>query len=287
MEPRINDRVTLKDGVSGVIHYLGPVDEKEGYWAGVELNQPLGSNDGAYKGKSYFKCRPGHGVFIRFQRLEAVDSEAAGKGDNAQHYQVRDKETLPGAMVDSRELEGLRSAMSFMENLGSVRDAGTGPLAAPSQLPLHGGEHPAHSYDSNQSLFFNDDYYCTPLSAAACSEQPRESSFLHPRCESRGTGGFADENDSLARQLEKYKCAFYRLLGTSTSAVEKIKTELDAVQARLDAIRCRRAVPHEREMVTGLIAEMYHENTRGNAARVGSLFEVFKGIMAKHRINVE
>ncbi|KAK5885922.1 hypothetical protein CesoFtcFv8_017011 [Champsocephalus esox] len=51
------------------IRYLGPADFAPGLWLGLELRSPKGKNDGSVGGRSYFSCRPGHGVLVRPSRV--------------------------------------------------------------------------------------------------------------------------------------------------------------------------------------------------------------------------
>ena len=41
-----------------------------GAWYGVELDRPVGKNDGAVSGKRYFTCKPKHGVFAPPTRVQ-------------------------------------------------------------------------------------------------------------------------------------------------------------------------------------------------------------------------
>lgn len=65
----IGDRVCVKTGMGprwGYIRYKGPVAFAEGYWLGMECDEPLGSQGGIGKdGLAYFTCRSNHGRFIR------------------------------------------------------------------------------------------------------------------------------------------------------------------------------------------------------------------------------
>ena len=45
----------------GVLRFCGPTDFASGVWAGVELETPIGKNDGSVGGVSYFECFPKHG----------------------------------------------------------------------------------------------------------------------------------------------------------------------------------------------------------------------------------
>lgn len=55
--------------------YTGLVPEIPGIgaWVGVTLDEPTGKNDGSVKGKRYFQCGNGCGVFVRPERCEAGD----------------------------------------------------------------------------------------------------------------------------------------------------------------------------------------------------------------------
>lgn len=43
-----------------------------GIWYGIELNRPLGKNNGTVQGVSYFNCPNNHGVFVQFPRIVRV-----------------------------------------------------------------------------------------------------------------------------------------------------------------------------------------------------------------------
>ena len=40
-----------------------------GWWYGLELERPVGKNDGTVDGKKYFTCKPKHGVFAPPSRV--------------------------------------------------------------------------------------------------------------------------------------------------------------------------------------------------------------------------
>ena len=46
---------------SGYLRYCGPTEFASGVWAGIELDEPVGKNDGSIGGISYFKCPNNYG----------------------------------------------------------------------------------------------------------------------------------------------------------------------------------------------------------------------------------
>ncbi|XP_070153041.1 CAP-Gly domain-containing linker protein 1 isoform X2 [Polyergus mexicanus] len=65
-ELKIGDRVivsSMQGSKTGILRYQGPTDFAGGEWYGVELDEPLGKNDGSVNGKRYFECPPKHGLF--------------------------------------------------------------------------------------------------------------------------------------------------------------------------------------------------------------------------------
>ena len=53
---KLGDRVLVAGAKEGFLRYLGPTEFSKGVWAGVELEEPLGKNDGAVSGKRYTHC---------------------------------------------------------------------------------------------------------------------------------------------------------------------------------------------------------------------------------------
>ena len=46
------------------------------YWVGVELDRPEGLNDGvASNGMRYFECRPGHGMYVRPEKVDLMRNQ--------------------------------------------------------------------------------------------------------------------------------------------------------------------------------------------------------------------
>lgn len=74
-------RVGGEDTRRGVVQYVGEVPEipnGAGPWVGVQLDEPVGKNDGSIAGKRYWGAESAmkHGVFVRPERVEVGDYPA-------------------------------------------------------------------------------------------------------------------------------------------------------------------------------------------------------------------
>lgn len=61
------------DFQSGTLRYCGPTLFADGLWAGIELDEAVGKNNGTVDGVLYFKCPPNYGMSM-IQTLLTVPS---------------------------------------------------------------------------------------------------------------------------------------------------------------------------------------------------------------------
>ena len=70
---KLGDRVIVSSQTAGTktgtLRYLGPTDFAAGDWAGVELDAPIGKNDGSVGDKKYFECKPKFGLFAPLHKV--------------------------------------------------------------------------------------------------------------------------------------------------------------------------------------------------------------------------
>ncbi|CAK9114983.1 Ankyrin-1 (ANK-1) (Ankyrin-R) (Erythrocyte ankyrin) [Durusdinium trenchii] len=107
MVVRVGQRVRVSHlgGAAGTVRYVGGVHYAKGEdWVGVELEEPLGKNDGSVKGKSYFACPDKHGVFAKLSSVVAEAEEEEEAAESAGPADARVEAPL------GVEAEGLSAA---------------------------------------------------------------------------------------------------------------------------------------------------------------------------------
>ncbi|MCJ8736619.1 hypothetical protein PDJAM_G00014590 [Pangasius djambal] len=65
----LGDKVVIAGQKVGILRFCGSTEFAGGLWAGVELQQPEGKNDGSVAGVQYFTCRMKHGIFAPLSKI--------------------------------------------------------------------------------------------------------------------------------------------------------------------------------------------------------------------------
>ena|SRR5438105_11008561 len=105
----VGNRVSTATG-NGFVRFIGSTAFAAGKWVGVELDTPTGKHNGAVQGKSYFTCKPGHGVFVRPAAAKIIDVPSRRSIDES----IRGERKVPLTLVivegDSDLMVGFVSA---------------------------------------------------------------------------------------------------------------------------------------------------------------------------------
>ncbi|OUC40721.1 putative CAP-Gly domain protein, partial [Trichinella nativa] len=125
---RVGDRVSAGGCRRGVLRFLGRTDFAEGIWAGIELDQPYGKNDGSVHRKRYFTCKPLYGLFAPAHKVVSetfpnFDTETGKKAPIVRHnvasiVRTRRNQSLMGSQESLTSLSSIHSSASRRIRLG-------------------------------------------------------------------------------------------------------------------------------------------------------------------------
>ncbi|XP_058639907.1 centrosome-associated protein 350 isoform X11 [Onychostoma macrolepis] len=77
----IGDRVLVSNIQPGTLRFKGQTNFANGFWAGVELDNPEGSNNGTYDEVVYFECREKHGIFAPPDKISRLPEKFEASAD--------------------------------------------------------------------------------------------------------------------------------------------------------------------------------------------------------------
>ncbi|XP_029448867.1 CAP-Gly domain-containing linker protein 4 isoform X7 [Rhinatrema bivittatum] len=77
---QLGDRVVIAGQKVGILRFCGTTEFASGQWAGIELNQPEGKNDGSVGGVQYFKCAPKYGIFAPLSKINKASESMKTSG---------------------------------------------------------------------------------------------------------------------------------------------------------------------------------------------------------------
>ncbi|GAB1600519.1 ras guanine nucleotide exchange factor Y-like [Argonauta hians] len=69
---RLNDHIMVQENRTGHVRYIGHLDNmgsSNTVFIGLELDTPVGVNDGFFSGKRYFECPKQYGIFVTFNEV--------------------------------------------------------------------------------------------------------------------------------------------------------------------------------------------------------------------------
>jgi tubulin-folding cofactor B len=73
----VGNRCEVQPGARrGTVKFIGEIvleEKSKGFWVGVQFDEPLGHNNGCFKGVKFFECPDGYGAFVRGNNLTIGD----------------------------------------------------------------------------------------------------------------------------------------------------------------------------------------------------------------------
>ncbi|XP_043271719.1 CAP-Gly domain-containing linker protein 1 [Venturia canescens] len=125
----IGDRVIVSSSQgskAGVLRFLGPTQFASGDWCGVELDEPVGKNDGSVGEIRYFECRPRYGLFAPLHKVSRSPSSRRTSSTCIVHKPVSSLMTTPpGRLSGSRE--SIKSTSSRLSTTAGSTIRGMAP----------------------------------------------------------------------------------------------------------------------------------------------------------------
>ncbi|CAH8535486.1 unnamed protein product [Schistosoma turkestanicum] len=79
---QIGDRILVAGQRKGILRFIGETQFAPGTWYGIELDQPVGKNNGSINGIRYFDCNIGHGIFAPINRIQKLPSTIRSMSSN-------------------------------------------------------------------------------------------------------------------------------------------------------------------------------------------------------------
>ncbi|XP_075269256.1 CAP-Gly domain-containing linker protein 4 isoform X1 [Opisthocomus hoazin] len=71
---KLGDRVVIAGQKVGTLRFCGTTEFASGQWAGIELDEPEGKNNGSVGKVQYFKCAPKRGIFAPLSKISKKSS---------------------------------------------------------------------------------------------------------------------------------------------------------------------------------------------------------------------
>ncbi|XP_020741893.2 CAP-Gly domain-containing linker protein 4 isoform X1 [Odocoileus virginianus] len=94
---KLGDRVVIAGQKVGTLRFCGTTEFASGQWAGIELDEPEGKNNGSVGKVQYFKCAPRYGIFAPLSKI----SKAKDRRKNIAHT----PSTKAGPLIRSQKID--------------------------------------------------------------------------------------------------------------------------------------------------------------------------------------
>ncbi|NWH87320.1 CLIP4 protein, partial [Aegithalos caudatus] len=94
---KLGDRVVIAGQKVGTLRFCGTTEFASGQWAGVELDEPEGKNNGSVGKVQYFKCAPKRGIFAPLSKIS--------KASDHKKPSVRSSSVRSSPLVKSRKVD--------------------------------------------------------------------------------------------------------------------------------------------------------------------------------------
>ncbi|GFO03242.1 Cap-gly domain-containing linker protein 3 [Plakobranchus ocellatus] len=119
----LGDKIMVGGVKSGTLRYCGPTEFASGVWAGVELDEPAGKNNGSVGGFSYFTCSDGHGIFAPISKITKLGAVQRTRTPPATHrFPIKELPSIDVSRVTAKIDTGLNKQSSMDSEIVELED---------------------------------------------------------------------------------------------------------------------------------------------------------------------
>uniref|UniRef100_A0A8D8UKG3 Restin homolog n=1 Tax=Cacopsylla melanoneura TaxID=428564 RepID=A0A8D8UKG3_9HEMI len=155
---RLGDRVIVmsaQGSKTGVLRFKGTTQFAQGEWCGVELDEPVGKNDGTVEGVRYFQCEPRFGLFSPVHKVSKSPMSGTKRLSCAVHHGLRRSGSRESITSNFSNI----TATSVKSNLRRPSSIIKSPTSAtPSTTSKNSMQEfiPFYDYGANSQGYLND-----------------------------------------------------------------------------------------------------------------------------------
>ena len=120
----LGDRVIVtstQGSKAGTLRFLGNTEFATGQWAGVELDDPVGKNDGAVAGTRYFDCQAMYGLFAPVHKVSRSPANTMGRRSSGMNTSMTT--SRQGGLVRQGTRDSMGSSASVISNASRASTA--------------------------------------------------------------------------------------------------------------------------------------------------------------------
>ncbi|XP_048209154.1 CAP-Gly domain-containing linker protein 4 [Perognathus longimembris pacificus] len=192
---KLGDRVVIAGQKIGTLRFCGTTEFANGQWAGIELDEPEGKNNGSVGKVQYFKCAPKYGIFAPLSKI----SKAKDRRKNVVHASSTKAAPLTRSLKADVApiMSKVNSGMTSSKKENTSESALPGPLrkelnaATEKEVSLHG----TISSSSSTSSLEHKQNISKKTNASNSSKKTTSKS---PSLSSRASAGLNSSTTSVA-----------------------------------------------------------------------------------------
>ncbi|XP_061162198.1 CAP-Gly domain-containing linker protein 1-like isoform X4 [Saccostrea echinata] len=249
---KIGDRVLVSGTKTGTLRYIGATDFAKGDWAGVELDEKQGKNDGAVSGKRYFECRPMFGLFAPVHKITRLTSGNVTSSMSASTPSPQSRSLMNTSLRMSRERSGSQDSVSSISSTASSVSRSRLPLLKARKQQLS----PAKTSQRPSSL--NLTATTQALQKALKEKEEHIEQLLKERdLERAEVARAAAQVDEAEGQLASMRSEQDRFRENTEEVVERLRTKVEELEKERNDLNCK--LEDERRKVEDLQFQIEEE----------------------------